>query len=278
MGQTYEARIRRVMDYIFDNPAGDHSLDTLADVAAMSRFHWHRVFHAMTGETCAQVSRRVRLHRAACFLVQSDRSVARIARDCGYGSQQSFTRAFGEAYGQTPAAFRSIGQLTPAYVPTKEGNQIMYDVTVETHPDRRLLALPHKGPYTEIGKPFEALVAIISARGRWPDVCGSVGVYYDDPVVVAPADLRSHAGIIVVDAAAGEEGLEDIILTGGRFAVLHYKGPYAGIQKAYPYLYGDWLSTSGEEPRNAPAFEVYLNNAGETAPEDLLTDICMPIE
>ncbi|MFT5345881.1 MAG: AraC family transcriptional regulator, partial [Dinoroseobacter sp.] len=53
MSAAYETRLRRVLAYIHDNPAGDLSLDTLADVAAMSRFHWHRVFHGMTGETCA---------------------------------------------------------------------------------------------------------------------------------------------------------------------------------------------------------------------------------
>ena len=70
MAASYEDRMLRVVAYIHDNPAGDLSLDALADVAAMSRFHWHRVFHAMTGETCAQAVRRVRLHRASVMLVQ----------------------------------------------------------------------------------------------------------------------------------------------------------------------------------------------------------------
>jgi AraC family transcriptional regulator len=53
-----------VIDHIHANPAGDLSLDALADVAALSRFHFHRVFHAMTGETAADAVRRVRMHRA----------------------------------------------------------------------------------------------------------------------------------------------------------------------------------------------------------------------
>lgn len=81
--------------------------------------------------------------------------------------------------------------------------------------------------------------------------------------------------------AAFEDGLDEVNLPGGRFAVLHFKGPYAGLHKAYPYLYGEWLAGSGAgsgtEPRHAPCFEVYLNSPADTAPEDLLTDICMPI-
>ncbi|WP_306735035.1 hypothetical protein [Marimonas arenosa] len=62
----------RVLEYIHTNPAGDLPLDALADVAAMSRIHCRRVFHAMTGETCAEAVRRSRLSRPACWLVQSD--------------------------------------------------------------------------------------------------------------------------------------------------------------------------------------------------------------
>ena len=277
MSNTYETRIRRVLDYIFDNPAGDHSLDMLADVAAMSRFHWHRVFHAMTGETCAEASRRIRLHRAACWLVQEDRGIGAIAADIGYGSQQSFTRAFSEAYGRAPADFRRNGRLAPAPIVTKEGNHVMYEVTLETHPDQRLLALPHQGPYMDIGKAFEGLAAVISARDRWPDVQASIGVYYDDPSAVEPAKLRSHAGVVVGSDASGEEGLEDVTLAGGRVAMLHFKGPYAGLHKAYEFLFGEWLQGADVELRHAPSYEIYRNNPMDTAPEDLLTDVCMPI-
>jgi len=92
MSAEYEARILRVLSYMHDNPAGDLSLDRLADVAAMSRFHWRRVFRAITGETCAQAVRRMRLHRAAGWLVQTDRVLPVIAADAGYPNPGSFSR------------------------------------------------------------------------------------------------------------------------------------------------------------------------------------------
>ncbi len=278
MNHSYEVRIRRVLDYIFDNPAGDLSLDTLAEVALMSRFHWHRIFHAMTGETCAQAVRRIRLQRAACWLIQSDNSIAEIARDAGYASQQSFSRAFCGTYDVAPAAFRTRGRLDAPLVTSVKGEKTMYSVDIESYEARRLLALAHKGPYMEIGKAFESLAATITGRGRWPDVRATIGVYYDDPSAVAEANLRSHAGVEVPADAAGEKGLEEIILKAGRFAVLHFKGPYAGLPKAYEYLYSDWLAGSGEEPRDAPGFEIYLNDPTDTAPDELLTEICIPIE
>ena len=57
MANDYENRLLRVLDYIHNNPAGDLSLDQLADVAALSRFHFHRVFAAIMGETAANALR-----------------------------------------------------------------------------------------------------------------------------------------------------------------------------------------------------------------------------
>ncbi|WP_209016328.1 AraC family transcriptional regulator [Roseibium sp. RKSG952] len=72
MATSYEDRVLGVLTYIHDHPDVDLSLDVLADVAAMSRFHWHRVVRAIPGETFAQAVLRVRLHRAATRLVDAD--------------------------------------------------------------------------------------------------------------------------------------------------------------------------------------------------------------
>ncbi|WP_293450939.1 AraC family transcriptional regulator [Planktotalea sp.] len=58
---TYFDRIGRVSTYIHENLDAPLDLDTLADVAAMSRFHWHRVYRAVMGETVAQTVKRLRL-------------------------------------------------------------------------------------------------------------------------------------------------------------------------------------------------------------------------
>jgi AraC family transcriptional regulator len=71
--------------------------------------------------------------------------------------------------------------------------------------------------------------------------------------------------------------LEAVTLEGGPCAVLHFKGPYSGLAAAYQYLYGPWLAENKVELRDAPSFEVYLNDPTTTAPDDLLTDIHMPL-
>ena len=277
MQNSYEKRLIRVMEYIHDNPAGDLSLDRLAEVAAMSRFHWHRVFHAMTGETCAQATRRIRLHRGSCWLLESNAPVAEIAARCGYPSAQSFTRAFGEQYGMSPGRFRKRGDLRAPVPRFRKGASPMFDVEIRTLPPQRIAAIRHKGPYLEVGVAFQKLISVFAARNLWQAARGMLAIYHDDPGVTKPQALRSDAGIIVTDDFEIPDVLDDIAVPHGRMAVMRYKGPYAGLAAAYESLFRDWLPASGEEPRDAPCFEVYLNDPAKTAPDDLLTDICVPI-
>ncbi|MCR8724894.1 AraC family transcriptional regulator [Frigidibacter sp. ROC022] len=278
MQGPYEQRLLRVIAHIHDDPSRDLSLDALAEVAALSRFHFHRIFHAMTGETVAETVRRIRMNRAAHWLVNEDWPIARIAARVGHPNTRSFARIFAEAFGCTPAAFRRRGAMTAPLAPKSKGRSRMFDVTIQTAPPRHVVGLAHRGPYITVGSSFETLTGILAARGMMGQVREMIGLYHDDPSVVAPEELRSHATFVLADGAAPPEGLEQIDLPGGRFAVLRFKGHYSGLHKAYECLYGDWLNGSGEEPRDAPAMEIYVNSPMDTAPDDLLTDICLPLK
>ena len=151
----------------------------------------------------------------------------------------------------------------------------MFTVEVRKAEARRIVGLAHKGAYPEIGQAFEKVSAIATSRGLWPNVKSMLGLYYDDPV--AEADLRSFAALEVSADMALPDGLEEMNVAKGDVAVLLFTGPYSGLKAAYDYLYGDWLPNSGREIRDAPSYEVYLNSPMDTAPEDLLTEICVPL-
>ncbi|MBL9075499.1 AraC family transcriptional regulator [Tabrizicola sp.] len=278
MTNANEKRLLRVLDHIHDNPAGDLSLDALSDVAAMSRFHWHRVFRAMTGETLAQAVRRIRMQRASYLLAMTDQPLAAIAASVGMESVPSFKRCFAEAFLMSPTAFRKRGELRPFVRNIPPRRDPMHPIAIRTEAPTRLAALPHKGAYFEIARAFEKLSAVMASR----DLVGSAGrmiaVFYDDPQSVAEPDLRSHAGFEIRGQADLSAPLEEVTLPGGRQAVLTYKGPYAGLPAAYDELFGLWLPQSGEEPADAPSFEVYLNTPMDTAPEDLITELHLPLK
>lgn len=277
MANDYERRMIRVLDYIHDHPVEDLSLDALAEVAALSRFHFHRVFNAMTGETAAQTVRRMRLYRAAVALVTSRTAIARIATDIGYPNLASFNRAFVDTYGLGPAAFRKRRTLRPLPPHFHTGDPLMYPVEIRDEPARTVAAIPHKGPYAEINRAFEKLGATLGARGLFAKAGKMIGVYYDDPTATPAVELNSHAGVEYADPTLLAAPFEIVHLPGGTHAVLRYQGPYSGLPAAYDQLYRNWLPHSGRTPADSPVFEIYLNTPMDTAQEDLVTEICVPL-
>lgn len=95
--------VSRVTEYIYDHLDEDIDLEKLAAIACLSPYHWHRVYHAMNGETLAATVRRLRLHRAAGYLAHTSLPIAQVAEKSGYANVPSFTRAFSAAYGMPPA-------------------------------------------------------------------------------------------------------------------------------------------------------------------------------
>jgi AraC family transcriptional regulator len=59
--------------------------------------------------------------------------------------------------------------------------------------------------------------------------------------------------------------------------VFLHAGPYKAFGQTYDRIFKGWLTQSGERLREEPCFELYLNNPGDTKPEDLRTEIWLPI-
>lgn len=152
----------------------------------------------------------------------------------------------------------------------------MYTVTIGTEPARALAVLEHRGPYPQIGPVFEAVSAAVVKDDLWMQVRGMVGIFLDDPDTTAPEDLRSYAGVILANGAL-PEGLQRYDLSGGKVAKLRHIGPYSDLHAIYGYLYGTWMQETGETPSDQPSYEVYYNGPADTAPKDLVTDICIPL-
>jgi AraC family transcriptional regulator len=258
----YGSRLERVQAWLADHLDDDVDLDRLAGVACFSPFHFHRIYHALTGETVAESLRRMRLHRAAIDLIDGTVPIARIATRAGYGSQAAFTRAFRSAYGAPPAAYRAA--TASPYSGT---------VAIRTEPEIAVIARRHDGDYADVGGTFERLNAAAVGRGWVNAATRYFGVYYDDPAATPTTALRSDACLTGPRDFSGDADLRPLTLAGGRYAVLLHVGPYAELHRAYCWLYREWLPASGEEPADRPCVEEYLNNPRQVPASELRTEI-----
>lgn len=276
---TYIQRFTRVTEYIYAHLDQELNLNALAEVAALSPWHWHRIWQAVYGETVAATVKRLRLQRAAADLAQTTRPLEEIWPRSGYGSLAAFSRSFKDAYGLPPAEYRKAGSHTRFTLSTfPKGVSVMHEVSIKILPAAQLAVVPHRGAYMQIGKAFETLFATLATRNLLkPGMCMK-GLFYSDPTSVPEENLRSAAGVVVPEDFPIAPPLERVNLRGGEYAVLRHRGPYADMKAAYDWLYGEWLVQSGREADDAPVFEDYLNNPRETPPAELLTDICLPLK
>ncbi len=108
--------IRRILDRIAADPAGDHRLPRLAQQASLSERHLRRLFSEQTGTTPARFTERVRVEAARDLLEDSATPVDAIAAHCGFGSTETMRRAFLRVLGVGPAEYR--GRFRSSVTPT----------------------------------------------------------------------------------------------------------------------------------------------------------------
>ena len=288
--EDYYVRLKRSLDLVLRRLDQPCTVEEVAAEVGFSRFHSQRMFRAMTGESIAELVRRLRLQRAAHRLRHESVNVIEVALDAGYGSEEAFSRAFRRGCGMSPNRYRttwpppafSSSSARVRYYPGENRVEIdpptrgvNMEVRIETFDDIEVARIRHVGPYDEVGPCFERLsewVATIGARvGR------VLSLSYDDPEDVAPQSLRSDACVELHTDAPPPLGISLDKLGGGRYAVYTHRGPYDGITEAYRRLFGLWLPQSGEEMDDRPCLEIYRNAPLDTAPAQLLTDLCLPL-
>lgn len=107
LGGLADPRLWHSLGTMLDDPGAPHSLESLAAVAGLSRSRFAARFQAAYGHTPMHFLRTLRLARAAQLLCDGRDPVKRIAQKVGFSSRSAFSRAFTQACGQTPRAYRA---------------------------------------------------------------------------------------------------------------------------------------------------------------------------
>jgi AraC-like DNA-binding protein len=101
-----QRRVTDALHYIEQHATDATSLDQLAAVATMSKYHFLRTFRRIVGMTPYQYLLSIRMRRAAVRLLTSSERISSIAFDAGFGDLSTFNCRFREQFGASPTAFR----------------------------------------------------------------------------------------------------------------------------------------------------------------------------
>jgi AraC family transcriptional regulator len=298
---VYVDRMHRVTEYIDQHLDQFLDLETLAEVAHFSPFHFHRLFSALMGETLGAYLRRRRCDVAATrLLAQPKLSVLQIALGVGFGSAEAFTHAFGARFGCSPTTWRLRQSALRMNSNTDQANskpdkaqrhearnngvpnviktETPMKVEVIERKPTPIAYLRHVGPYGEpIGQFWQARVY------PWMATHGLIGqprfgISHDDPTVTAPEQCRYDAGCEIPEHALAGADAHRTTIPGGKYAALSFKGVVADFEPAWDALLRDWLPSSGLQLDNRPMFEYYpVDSSYDPATGVLECKLCVPV-
>lgn len=103
-----DPRLARVVNRILDDPAAHHTVDSLAEIASMSRSAFAQHFTEAFGHPPMNLVRLVRMRSAADLLAQDDTlSIDTVADRVGFSSRSHFSQAFKDHYHSSPSTYRT---------------------------------------------------------------------------------------------------------------------------------------------------------------------------
>ncbi len=255
---------QKALWYIESHLAEPLTLEEIADMSGVSRFHLVREFAAFTGLPVMRYVRARRLTEAARALAAGAPDILTLALEADYGSHEAFTRAFRDHFGVTPEAVRAATRFDSP----KLQEPIVRDQTALDH-------LPP--PRFETGKPL-----LIAGLGERYDCEGSAAVpgqwrRFQQSMDAIPARIGKVAygvccngddsgnfdyvaGVEVADFSGLQSEFQRVRIPEQKYAVFTHSEHISTIRRTVGTIWNHWLPASGMKAADAPNFERYDEN------------------
>ena len=277
--------------------SADLTAKHLANVAAYSEQHFHRVFKQVVGETINVYIRRTRLEHAANQLMFNQQSrIIDIAEKCGFSSLSSFTHSFRDTFKTTPAKWRMVNRshVNPPYLLDPEiaaGHQRVANTKIITPKllvleDIHVAYVRHKGYGREISRAWQALRSWAISQGRRFDQHGidgikssrqQIGLHHANPEWVALEECHYVACLSIDQPLVRRGVVNGLTIPGGLHAMFKLKGQYGDLLPLIGNILKQWLPTSGYTLQTTPAVLHYHKNHLLEADEKFDIDLYLPI-
>jgi len=291
---NYLQRINLVLNYIREHLNDDLSINTLAQVAYFSPFHFHRIFKTITGETLNDVVVRLRLERAVTLLRSTpNMPISEAAFACGFVSASTFSRAFKKHYGISARSWnrqmslqeRKNGQVLegfPHYTveslseieQTKE-----FEVRLRPMPAQRLAYVRVYVAYqpNAILAGYQRLITWYQEQGGKLAQAMLFGMSQDDPEITPRELYRFDWCISVPEDWKIEGDIHEWRFPECHIAYVQCIGDIYKEMRAYALPIYYWLPRSRFQPDNLPAMEIYCRLPEEIGWETFDIECAVPV-
>jgi AraC family transcriptional regulator len=247
--------------FIENHFAEELTLDTIADVGGVSRYHMSRVFGIATGYSIMSYVRGRRLTEAARTLAGGAPDILAVALDAGYNSHEAFTRAFRDQFGLTPEALRARGNLDEIKLtePIKMDETLLTNMEEPRFENLKTLLIgglsERYNSETSAGIPAQ-WQRFVPHLGHIP---GQVG--WTTYGVVCQSDdagnMEYICGVEVSDFSKLPPELRGLRIPEQRYAVFTHRDHVSTVRRTWYTIWNKWLPESGHQAAEGPEFERY---------------------
>lgn len=266
-------RTKLSIDYIEKNIKDDITLDELADICKVSRFHFHRIFLSIVHTTVMKYIRKRRLSLAYIEIINSKRRIIDIAIDYGFQSQEAFGRAFKKMFHASPGELRNseININFFKRFDNFERRKNMSNLIIEEPTVVTLEAFNVVGPlfHTNLDELYKKSttfwaqldngISEIKQRSN-PDI--SFALYQYDPNKLQDEDLSFNyiPAVKVKKFIDLPSGFSSIEVPKQKYLVFTHKGGPETLGQTYEYIDDVWIPNSDYELVGQYDFELYDEN------------------
>lgn len=284
----YRSRIEQVVVYINEHLSEPLDLKTVANASHFSPYHFHRIFHGALGETPQAYINRLRVERAANFLMKSTgMKVTEVAMMCGFSSPSSFARTFKKYFGVSAREYakgRNLQSLADACgiqaCSMATGEKSVWDVSIRDIPPLHLAFTASLKGYSmpDICQTWERLNKWAVAHAIYSPDTLRLGLSFDDPTITPVRKCRYLAALTVPTTIIKDRLVGILDLPRQTCAVFHVECQSDQIQAYYQSIYKDWLPDSGLQPADFPCYDVYRTLPGANGIGNFNLDIHIPVQ
>ncbi|MFD5145836.1 GyrI-like domain-containing protein [Streptomyces sp. NPDC058401] len=272
-------RLNQALDHLESRLDQEIDMAEVARIAAVSEYHFRRLFSALAGMPLPVYVRRRRMTLAGSEVLAGELTLLDVAVRYGYGSGEAFARAFRSVHGIGPGEARRTGAVLTAqprmsFRVVVEGSTTMRYRIVEKEPFRVLgrkarVPLVHEGPNAAATAHVQSLdertvLRMKSLPGLEPAGVLSAVVYLSDRREEG-VEADYWIGVVTVPGTTAGE-LDALDVPAGTWAVFDNHGPYpSALQDLWRDVFTQWFPSNPYTSRPGP--ELLLTSPVEIGAE-----------
>ena len=256
--------VNKSLTYIYRYIDTNITLDELARLNSVSKYHFHRIFKEETGENLFERITAIRLQKAANLLISNCySSISEIRELCGYSSHSSFIKAFKKRFTFTPTQWKKGAYLDYSKINLIFEEQINNEFSginplIKMAQKKVCAYIRHKGYDLSVTRTWDRLMAYTFEKKINSTI--QIGIFNDNPVITPYAECQYIAAIEVDNTFVSTNSISKLEIEESLCAIFHYEGIYGDVVKLMIYIYHFWLPSSGYEAKTLPPYAIYHKN------------------